>query len=141
MAANYDFAIHLGQAPGSGRLRLESMAVNVGQLGGVGAAHVLEPDGPSAYHTGLPLHAWVELLHENGIPAEVSHHAGTYLCNAISYHSQHFARTLSLRTESFFLHLPLDVTQVIHELRDTPCLPVDYGARALRLIVTDLNQR
>src|SRR4051812_15741003 len=30
LAANYDFALHLGQAPGSTRILLESVAINIG---------------------------------------------------------------------------------------------------------------
>src|ERR1700749_2502012 len=30
LEGNYDYAIHLGQAPGSGRIQLESVGINVG---------------------------------------------------------------------------------------------------------------
>lgn len=84
---DFDYAIHLGQAPGSSRIRLESIGVNVG-----GTSHEspdgfrpLVPHGPVAYRSELPLPAWAKSLRQAGIPAQVSYHAGTYLCNALLY--------------------------------------------------------
>ena len=50
LAANYDFALHLGQAPGSALIQLEALGVNVG--GDVGQSpdqyYPLTDDGPEA---------------------------------------------------------------------------------------------
>src|SRR4051812_47180136 len=60
LQANYDVALHLGQAPGSGRIQLEQIAVNVG-----GNSHQLPDEfqplvanGPVAYRSPLPLAEW-----------------------------------------------------------------------------------
>jgi len=103
----YDFAIHLGQAPGSPVLRLESTGLNLRTDG-----TPLVCDAPDAYVTQIPLTNIRERLLQNRIPAEISHHAGTYLCNAVLYLSQHFSAQLSLPTKSIFLHLPLAPGQV-----------------------------
>jgi pyroglutamyl-peptidase len=136
LLAEPDYAIHLGQAPGSRRLRLETTSLNT-CLRGTGS-EVLLADGPAAYRTTLPLDRWVPTLRASGIPAEVSHHAGTFLCNALLYYSLHETKVRGLRTGSFFLHVPLDVSQVLHEATDTPCLPVEYSAAGLRLILGEL---
>ncbi len=136
LLAEPDYAIHLGQAPGSGRIRLETTGLNT-CMRGAGHAPLLD-DGPAAYRTTLPLEQWKTQLRAAGIPAEVSHHAGTYLCNALLYYSRHEATIRGLRTESFFLHVPLDVSQVVHDSTDTPCLPVEYAAAGLRLILSEL---
>jgi pyroglutamyl-peptidase len=136
LLAEPDYAIHLGQAPGSGRLRLETTGLNTSLRG---QSHVpLLAEGPAAYRTTLPLDQWVLQLRAAGIPAEVSSHAGTYLCNALLYYSQHEATIRGLRTQSFFLHVPLDVSQVVHEAADTSCLPVEYSAAGLRWILSEL---
>ncbi len=137
---DYDLALHLGQAPGTGLIKLEAFGVNVG--GRIGQ----HPDefaplslaGPAAYRSQAPLARWAGQLRSAGIPAAVSHHAGTYLCNATLYWTHHLAERRGLRTQSAFLHLPLDPSQVIGQTRDLPSLPAATVAAALRLILADV---
>ena len=140
---DFDFAIHLGQAPGSTRIRLEAIGLNVG-----GSSHdhpdTLAPlahDGPLAYRSQLPLASWAQQLRSAGIPAQVSFHAGTYLCNALLYLSLHLAQRRGLRTQAAFLHLPLDTSQAIDERSETAALPATLSAEAIRIILADLARR
>src|SRR5690606_13635594 len=113
LSDGYDFALHLGQAPGSARIALEAVGINIGQQH-TGAGAVCQPlvdEGPVAYRSSLPLDRWAESLRRAGIPAHVSFHAGTYLCNATLYWSHHIASQRGLPTRACFLHLPLDVSQ------------------------------
>lgn len=57
---DFDFAIHLGQAPGSTRVRLEAVGLNVGgsSHGNPDALATLVPDGPLGYRSPLPLPSW-----------------------------------------------------------------------------------
>jgi len=137
----YDFAIHTGQAPGRGTVLLEAVGVNVGRSDGRSAddCGVLAEDGPVAYRTALPLARWAEMLRKADIPARVSYHAGTYLCNATLYLSHYLAEKTSLATRATFVHLPLDVTQVAHGSKDTASLPAETSARALRLLLGELD--
>ena len=140
LAGEFDVALHLGQAPGAGRIHLESIGVNV-----AGHSH-LSPDqfgtlidgGPVAYRTTLPLHDWAGRLRAAGIPAQVSYHAGTYLCNATMYLSHHLARQMDLKTQAAFIHVPLAMSQVIAGRDDLPFLPSAAVARALHLIAEQL---
>jgi pyroglutamyl-peptidase len=140
LADNFDYAIHLGQAPGSAAIRLEAFGINVG--GSSKDSHeTLQPlisDGPSAYRSTLPLANWARMLRESGVPAGVSYHAGTYLCNAVLYLSHHFAKQQRLKTQTTFLHLPLDITQVCGSHKEMPALPTRLCADGLQLIVSDL---
>jgi len=122
----YDFAIHLGQAPGSPVLRLESTGLNLRTDG-----TPLVPDAPDAYVTQLPLSKIRARLLANRIPAEISHHAGTYLCNAMLYLSQHFSSQLSLSTKSIFLHLPLTPGQVADAASSMPSASTALMATAI----------
>lgn len=140
LAANYDYAIHLGQAPGSASIRLESIGINIG-----GSSrqipeefHPLAVDGPVAYQSSLPLARWAGMIRRAGIPAQVSYHAGTYLCNATLYLSHYFSEHLGLKTRSCFVHLPLSTVQSISERQDIANMPVSMTATALRLILNDL---
>jgi pyroglutamyl-peptidase len=140
LKANYDYALHLGQAPGSGRVQLESIGLNVGGSSSQSPDQYrpLADDGPVAYRSTLPLGEWSVMLRRNGLPAQISHHAGTYLCNATLYFSCYFSDRLAVRTQSAFVHLPLDVSQTAGLRDDLASMPVSLSAAALRLILGEL---
>lgn len=140
LKANYDFALHLGQAPGSGRIQLEAIGINVGGSSSQTPDQYrpLADDGPVAYQSMLPLGEWSVALRRAGIPAQVSYHAGTYLCNATLYLSCYFAERLALSTQSAFIHLPLDCSQTAGLREDLASIPATISAVALRLILAEL---
>jgi pyroglutamyl-peptidase len=123
---HYDFAIHLGQSPGSPLIKLESTGLNLRTDG-----NRLIEAAPAAYHSPLPLSELCRKLREDGIPAEVSHYAGTYLCNAVLYLSQHFAAQLHLSTRSMFIHLPLCPAQVARIGESWPSCSIAMMAQAV----------
>jgi pyroglutamyl-peptidase len=142
LRANYDVALHLGQAPGSTRVQLENFAINIG-----GSSHQSPDDfrtlvegGPAAYRSTLPLANWSARLRDAGIPAQVSHHAGAYLCNATLYFSCYLAERMGLRTQAAFVHLPLDVAQTAGQAQSMASMPAEMSARALHLILDDLTR-
>jgi pyroglutamyl-peptidase len=140
LASNYDYALHLGQAPGSTRIQLESHAINIG------GSSMQSPDqfrsliegGPVAYRSPLPLGPWAVMLREAKIPAEISYHAGTYLCNATLFFSCYLAEKMALQTRSAFIHLPLDVSQTAAQAQHMAALPASTSAEALRMILTEM---
>jgi pyroglutamyl-peptidase len=137
----FDYVLHLGQAPGSTCIQLEKIGVNVaGPIGRDGAEPPpLIEGGPVAYQSQLPLAEWAAQLRGEGIPAVVSYHAGTYLCNAALYLTHHYTAQRGAKTQAAFLHLPLDTTQAAHEPASTPSLSASISARALRLILERLG--
>lgn len=141
LKANYDYALHLGQSPRSATIRLEEIGLNLGDLGAAPAERLqpLVAGGPVAYRSELPLADWAAKLRTAGIPAQVSQHAGTYLCNAVLYWSHYYSQQFALRTRSAFLHLPLDISQTLAERDELPSLPVAISARAVRLILEELK--
>lgn len=142
LAANYDFTLHLGQAPGSSRIHLESLAVNIAgeTTQSPDDFQTLVPGGPAAYRTSLPLGQWAAKIRAAGIPIQVSYYAGTYLCNAIYYLAQHLAAEKQLKTQSAFIHLPLSPSQVLNERHDVASLSTASCAEALQLILGELQQ-
>jgi pyroglutamyl-peptidase len=140
LAAHHDYALHLGQAPGSTRIQLESIAVNIGgsSMQSPDQFRPLVEGGPVAYRSPLPLGPWAVRLRGEGLPAQVSYHAGTYLCNATLYFSCYLAERLGLKTRSAFVHLPLDVTQSAEQAPDLAALPAATSAAALRIILAEL---
>lgn len=140
VAEGFDVAIHLGQAPGQSSIALEAIGLNLARDRGQRADQALPliHDGPLAYASRLPLGKWATMLRESGIPSEVSHHAGTYLCNAALYLSHYFSERGNHSTASTFLHLPLDPMQVIASGRDLPSLPASVSASAVRMLIEDV---
>lgn len=143
LQANYDFAIFLGQAPGSSALRLEAIGLNLAtnehSASSETGAETLVAEGPVAYRSALPLERWASILREAGIPAQVSYHAGTYLCNAALYLGHHYATQRKLKTQIAFIHVPLDPTQAAGVREAIPSLPASISAEAIRIVLGALD--
>ena len=128
----FDYAIHLGQAPGCPTIQFENFAINVLEEGDQRSK--IDANGPVAFETNLPVAEWTSRIRESGIPATQSDHAGTYLCNAIYYLSQLLSQAKGLQTQSLFIHLPITTGQAI----DHPTLPSmapQTGAAVLRRVL------
>lgn len=141
LAAGHDYALHLGQAPGLARIHLEAVGLNVGGTSQQRPEEFqpLVPDGPVAYKSDLPLATWAAKLRAVGIPAQVSYHAGTFLCNATLYLTHHLCRERGWKTQATFIHLPLATEQAVRERQDIASIPVAVAAQALRLILDELR--
>jgi len=143
LAADYDFALHLGQAPGISRVHLEAIGVNVGGRSSETPEEYqpLAPGGPVAYQSDLPLADWAVRIQNTGIPCQVSYHAGTYLCNALLYLTHKMVAERRLKTRATFIHLPLAPLQVLSERQEWPTLTSCQCAEAIRLILDDLGRQ
>ncbi|WP_367133130.1 pyroglutamyl-peptidase I [Saccharothrix sp. HUAS TT1] len=138
-ARRYDLVVCVGQAGGRVGVTPERVAVNLDDAripDNAGAQPVDEPvvpGGPAAYFTGLPVKACVAAVEAAGIPASVSHTAGTFVCNHVFYGLMHLVATEHPGVRAGFVHVPFSPEQA--EGRDQPSLPVATTARALDLIV------
>lgn len=83
--------ICVGQAGGRSAISLERIAINIADASiadNEGAQPVdmpVNPKGPAAYFSTLPIKAMLVALQKAGIPAEVSQTAGTFVCNHVFY--------------------------------------------------------
>ncbi|MGQ3001237.1 MAG: pyroglutamyl-peptidase I [Hydrogenophaga sp.] len=134
--------ICVGQAGGRKVLSLERVAINVNDAplaDNAGARPVDTPvvrDAPVAYFTGLPIKAMLAALHEEGVGAEVSQTAGTFVCNHVFYG---LMRTLSTvpelaHTRGGFVHVPWLPEQGV------PNMALDDIVRGLRVAVRSALQ-
>jgi pyroglutamyl-peptidase len=140
LSRGFDVVLHLGQSPGISQIHLESIAVNVAgmtQVAGNDFGELLS-NAPVAYRSKLPLGAWAGELRSLGIPASVSYHAGTYLCNAAMFLSMHWFESHSRNGQVGFIHLPLTHEQVLKSGRTMPSLSKQDMARAIQYIVDGL---
>lgn len=136
-----DAVLHLGQAPGTPVIRLETLAINAGGSVAENGHDVtrLVEGAPEAYRTRMPLARWAQLLRSKNVPVEVSYHAGTYLCNAIMYLSHHWMAQRSSTIPIGFVHLPLTTEQSAQSGRSLPSLPVETLAASVATILDDLQ--
>src|SRR5262245_16540359 len=139
LAGNYDFALHLGQAPGISSIHLESIGINIGghSTQTPDQFQPLVPGGPAALQSTLPLSDWAAKSRELGIPCQVSYHAGTYLCNALLYLTHYMVHEQGLKTRATFIHLPLAPEQVLSQRQDWPTLTSSQCAEAIRCILNE----
>lgn len=106
--------ICVGQAGGRSALSLERVAINLLDAriaDNTSAQPVDEPvvaGAPTAYFSSLPLKAMLAALQREGLAAEVSQTAGTFVCNQVFFALMHALATRRgwRRTRGGFIHVP-----------------------------------
>lgn len=109
-----ELVLCVGQAGGRHAISLERVAINVNDApipDNVGAQPIDTPvvrRAPAAYFSSLPIKAMLAALQHEGIRAEVSQTAGTFVCNHVFYGLMRALAThRSLkRTRGGFVHVP-----------------------------------
>jgi pyroglutamyl-peptidase len=111
-SVNPDAVLSFGVYLGADDIRLERIAVNlddatIPDVGGLlrSGQHIVE-DGPVGYWSTLPVEEMHRALGAAGIPAVLSGHAGTYMCNHIFYYGRHWFETRGLPVPMGFIHVP-----------------------------------
>lgn len=134
---NFDFVVHVGQSPKSDHVRLESFAINIGREPRENPKKFwkISESGSVAYQVALPLATWAEQLNEAGIPAAVSFHAGTRLCNAVLYWSHELTQQIHYHTQPILIHIPIDLSQAENKPKLYPSLPLEKSMQALKIIL------
>ncbi|KJS53963.1 pyroglutamyl-peptidase I [Streptomyces rubellomurinus] len=135
-----DVVLCLGQATGRPDVGVERIAVNVDDAripdnaGRQPVDRPVVPGGPAAYFAALPVKACVAAVREAGLPASLSHSAGTFVCNHVFYALMHLIATERPATRGGFVHLPALPEQVLD--RAQPSLPAATAAHAVRALLT-----
>ncbi len=137
MAHRPALVICVGQAGGREALSLERVAINLidARIADNALAQpVDEPvvaGGPAAYFSTLPVKAMRVALQREGLAAEVSQTAGTFVCNQVFYELMHFLATRRgwRRVRGGFIHVPWLPEQ------GTPSMPLEAIVHGLRLAV------
>jgi pyroglutamyl-peptidase len=104
----------VGQAGGRSAISLERVAINVDDApiaDNAGAQPVDTPvvhGAPVAYFSTLPIKDMLLALQSEGLAAEVSQTAGTFVCNHVFYGLMHMLANNRLlrRTKGGFVHVP-----------------------------------
>lgn len=131
-----DVVICFGQADGRTGISIERFAHNLDEATttdndeapGTGAA--IDPDGPAAYASSLPVDDIVTALRAEGIPAAPSRDAGGFLCNHVFYV---LMGTLEQNARGGFVHVPLLPEQALEQAAAS--MPLETLVRAAQIIV------
>jgi pyroglutamyl-peptidase len=107
-----DAVLMLGLAAGRTKISVERVAINccagADSSGKQYEDAPIEPAGDDAYFATLPLRAIVERLKGDGLPAEISSSAGTYVCNYVMYRVLHAFKRRGPAVPAGLIHLPAD---------------------------------
>ncbi|MFI9381455.1 pyroglutamyl-peptidase I [Kutzneria sp. NPDC052558] len=129
-----DLVIAVGLAGGNEAITPERVAINLDDAripDNNGRSPVDEPivdGGPAAYFTRLPVKAGVTALQAAGLPAAVSHSAGTFVCNHVFYGLMHLIATERPSLRGGFVHVPYSTEMAVP---DRPALPLPAIAAGL----------
>lgn len=130
-----DVVLATGLAGGRATVGVERVAVNLLDAripDNAGHQPVDVPSvlgAPAAAFSTVPVKAVAAAIAAAGIPAEVSHSAGTFVCNHVFFTALHEA---SPRARVGFVHVPWSSD---HAPEGQPGLPADAIAEAVRLAV------
>jgi pyroglutamyl-peptidase len=131
-----EVVICFGQADGRAGISIERFAHNLDEATTTdnddahGSGAPIDPDGPAAYPSSLPVDDIVAALRAEGIPAAPSRDAGGFLCNHVFYV---LMRTLEQNARGGFVHVPLLPEQALDT--GSASMPLETLVHAARVIV------
>ena len=111
--AKPDIVIATGLKRTSRGILLERCATNLMDAAKPDADNVIpprrpiDPEGPAAYWTRLPLRSILHDFAKHEIPAALSSDAGTFVCNSLFYHLLNWSAGQERRILSGFVSLPI----------------------------------
>jgi pyroglutamyl-peptidase len=136
--ASPDAVICFGQADGRAQISIERFAHNLDEAATTdneeasGSGAPIDPAGPAAHPSTLPVDEIVEALRAEGIPAAPSRDAGGFLCNHVFYVLMRLLEHERPAAIGGFVHVPLLPEQALE--KDVPTMPLETQIRAARSI-------
>jgi pyroglutamyl-peptidase len=107
-----DLVLSLGVAQVRPTVCLERVALNLDDsdtpdnAGVVARGRLIHDGAPLAYFATLPIDAMLAALWAAKVPALITNHAGTFVCNHVFYCASHEIDRAGLAARCGFLHLP-----------------------------------
>ena len=135
-----DAVICVGQAGGRDAVTPERVAINVMDAAVPDNAGIMmtdqpvDPAGPAAYFSTLPLRKMAENVKTQGVSCRISNTAGTYVCNNVMYAALHHAAQHMPATKAGFIHVPYIPQQTANK-ENVPSMPLEDIVCALKAAV------
>lgn len=130
-----DAVVCLGQAAGRDAVTPERAALNVmdarlpDNAGFQPVDEPIDPAGPAAYFSALPIRAMTEAMAAAGTPARISDTAGTFVCNSVMYTLLRHREVRTLDIPCGFIHVPC--LTGLPRAEGLPALPEEVVVRGL----------
>ena len=140
-----DIVIAVGQAGGRMEITPERVAINLDDAripdnaGKRPLDKAITPGGPAAYFSTLPIKAIVAALQAQGLPASISHSAGTFVCNHVFYALMALQEQHKIRSCGF-MHIPFLPEQAARR-GAVPSMSANDIVRSLRIAIETSVQR
>lgn len=135
-----DIVICVGQAGGRIGITPEFVGINYQDAripdndGNQPNSEAIQPDGPAAYFTKLPVKAMVAEMQKKDIPASISYSAGTYVCNDVMYQLLYDIDKSFPHIKGGFIHVPYATEQVVDK-PGSPSLSLETIAKGLEICI------
>ena len=135
-----DVVLCIGQAGGRSYISIERVAINIDDAripdndGQLPIDLPLRKDGPAAYFSNLPIKAIVQNIQMQGIPAQISNTAGTYVCNHILFGLMDVIAQKYPQIRGGFIHVPYVPSQVA-QMPNTPSMNLVDIIRAIEIAI------
>jgi pyroglutamyl-peptidase len=147
--------VSVGLWPGEALIRLERVGINIADFeipdndGRIARGEAVVAHGAAAKFTTLPVARIEAAMLAAGIPARISHSAGTFLCNACLYAFLNAAEERPETRACGFIHVPYVPEQVaglilelrqkarleLHQRADLPSIDLETSTRAVAIAV------
>ena len=127
----------IGQAGGRSDVTPEVIGINLREAAIADNAGLLcqgcpiDPEGPAAYFSTVPVRKMVQAVKDAGFPARLSYSAGAYVCNDVLYTLLRTLRDTPIQIG--FIHVPFLPQQ------GTPNMELDQITRALTAAIEGLH--
>lgn len=150
-----DVVLMVGQAGGRADIAIERVALNLDDAsipdnaGNKPVDQPIDPEGPAAYFATVDAKAIVAAIRDAGIPASLSHSAGTYVCNHLFYgvlhnchdcHNGHKHHDSATTVRVGFIHVPFLPSQTVGKPA-IPSMSLDTLVTALQVAVQVCTQQ
>ena len=118
-------------------ISVERVAINVADFpfpdmdGYLSLNEAIDPDGPAAYFSTLPIRRIQEAVRKEGIPIFVSNSAGTYCCNMLMYGTLNYIKKNNLNIKAGMMHVPYTPDMVTGKDFKMPSMSLDCMVRAV----------
>ena len=137
-AADPRVVVCFGQADGRAGISVERFALNLDDAAnvdneGASSGSPVEPGGPAAYRSTLPVDGIVAALRAAGIPAAASRDAGGFLCNHVFYTLMRVLERERPGTPGGLVHVPPLPEQVLEQ--PVASMPLDVLVRGGAIVL------
>ncbi|WP_216828407.1 pyroglutamyl-peptidase I [Alkalihalobacterium elongatum] len=147
---NPDVVLSCGLAFGRAAITPERIGINIQDTAGEGdkgdnqgekpVDRSIINDGPDGLFTTLPIRAMVDRLASEGIPAQISNSAGTYICNNTLYGILHHINIKQLQIKAGFVHFPATPDMVTNR-PNTPSMSLAEQVRSLKIMIEAIRDQ